>query len=83
MRQSGEVTTADDDFDAHLDVVLIGGREEREIEIVAYSDGWPQRFEVERQRIQGALGETARRIEHSARYRPACPADVGSVPRHR
>ena len=58
------MATADDDFDAHLDVVLIGGREEREIEIVDYSDAWPQRFEVERQRFRDALGETARRIEH-------------------
>ena len=53
-----------DDFDAHLDAVLIGGREEREIEIVAYSADWPLRFEAERQRVQGALGETARRIKH-------------------
>ena len=64
VRQSEEMIVADDDFDAHLDAVLIGGREEREIEIVAYSAHWPLRFEAERQRIQGALGETARRIEH-------------------
>lgn len=63
-RQSVGVAKAEDDLDAHLDVVLIGGREEREIQIVDYSEEWPRRFEAERQRIQGALGVTARRIEH-------------------
>ena len=55
---------ADADFDVVLDAVLIGGREEREVVIVDYSPAWPLRFEEERQRIGGALGGVARRIEH-------------------
>lgn len=51
-------------FDATLDTVLIGGREEREVVIVDYSPAWPRRFEEERQRIAAALGVVACRIEH-------------------
>jgi len=51
-------------LDAHLDAVLIGGRERREIVIVEYDAQWPRRFESERERIAAALGGTARRIEH-------------------
>jgi GrpB-like predicted nucleotidyltransferase (UPF0157 family) len=43
---------------------LIGGREPRPIVIAEYSDEWPRRFEAERARIIGALGDTARRVEH-------------------
>lgn len=50
--------------DADLDAVLIGGREKRSIVIVAYDRGWPARFELERERVQGALGPAAIRIEH-------------------
>ena len=50
--------------DAHLDRVLIGGRERREIVIADYDPAWPRRFEAERARIAGALGERALRIEH-------------------
>jgi GrpB-like predicted nucleotidyltransferase (UPF0157 family) len=51
-------------LDEYLDRVLIGGREERAIRVVEYSELWPRRFETERRRIEGLLGETARRVEH-------------------
>ncbi len=44
--------------------MLIGGREERDIRVVDYSELWPRRFETERRRIEASLGETARRVEH-------------------
>jgi len=50
--------------DAYLDRVLIGGRERREIVIAPYDPAWPERFEVERERIAAALGPRALRIEH-------------------
>src|SRR5215216_7271337 len=50
--------------DADLDRVLIGGRERRDIVIADYDASWPRRFEVERNRIAGALGSRALRIEH-------------------
>ncbi|HEX6459625.1 MAG TPA: GrpB family protein [Thermoleophilaceae bacterium] len=53
-----------DDPGAHLDEVLIGGRERRPIVIVDYDARWPERFELERARISGALGGTPLRIEH-------------------
>jgi GrpB-like predicted nucleotidyltransferase (UPF0157 family) len=52
------------DRDAHLESVLVGGRERREIVIVDYDPSWPVRFERERDRLQQALGELALRIEH-------------------
>lgn len=55
---------ADDHLDEYLDTVLIGGREERTIEIVDYSAEWPVRYSEERERINQALGSVARRIEH-------------------
>jgi|SRR5579871_551500 len=54
----------DDDLDEYLDAVLVGGREERTIEIVAYRSEWPGRYEAERRRIARALGSSAKRIEH-------------------
>ena len=50
--------------DTHLERVLIGGRERREIVIAGYDPAWPERFEVERARIAAVLGERALRIEH-------------------
>jgi GrpB-like predicted nucleotidyltransferase (UPF0157 family) len=50
--------------EAHLDRVLIGGRERREIVIAEYDPGWPRRFAVERERLAAALGDRALRIEH-------------------
>jgi len=57
------VTDAEE-LDRYLDTVLIGGREERDIEIVDYTPTWAARFETERRRISTALGSGARRIEH-------------------
>ena len=59
------MTDGDDDhLDAYLDAVLVGGREERTVEIVDYRHDWPVRFESERRRLTDALGTTAVRIEH-------------------
>ena len=51
-------------LDHVLDQVLVGGRERRSIVIVDYDPSWPGRFEVERDRVAGALGATALRVEH-------------------
>ena len=48
----------------HLDRVLIGGREKREIVIFDYDPTWPLRFQQERERMQRVLGPTALGIEH-------------------
>jgi GrpB-like predicted nucleotidyltransferase (UPF0157 family) len=48
----------------YLDVVLIGGREQRPVVIADYDPQWPVRFEAERAGIAAALGPTARRIAH-------------------
>jgi len=50
--------------DAYHDGVLIGGREKREIVIVAYDPDWPVRYELEREKVSRALGASAVRIEH-------------------
>jgi GrpB-like predicted nucleotidyltransferase (UPF0157 family) len=50
--------------DAHLDKVLIGGREKRELVIVDYDSSWPARYELERDRVRRALGVSALRVEH-------------------
>ncbi len=49
---------------AHLDAVLIGGREKRAVVLAEYDPKWPTYLENQRARIQNALGETATRIEH-------------------
>ncbi|WP_218952100.1 GrpB family protein [Amycolatopsis anabasis] len=46
------------------DFELIGGKEKRAIRIVEYDPGWPERFRRERERIAGALGDRALRIDH-------------------
>lgn len=43
---------------------LIGGRERRAIVIVDYDPSWPERYELERERLRAALGAIAIRIEH-------------------
>ena len=43
---------------------LIGGPEKREIILVSYSDSWPSMFRRERDKIVGALGEKAIRVDH-------------------
>jgi len=52
------------DRDSYLDRVLVGGRERRRIVIVDYDPAWPARFELERDRVERALGPVALRIEH-------------------
>jgi GrpB-like predicted nucleotidyltransferase (UPF0157 family) len=59
---SGDLSPAD--FSAHLDAVLIGGKEQRPIVIVDYDPTWPDRFAQERRRIMTALGSIARQVEH-------------------
>jgi GrpB-like predicted nucleotidyltransferase (UPF0157 family) len=46
------------------EVELIGGRERRAIELVAYDPSWPARFARERDQIAAALEDGARRIDH-------------------
>lgn len=53
-----------DDLADHLDHVLIGGPEKRDIVIVDYDPAWPGRFQRERDRIHDALGTLARSVEH-------------------
>lgn len=50
--------------EAHLDAVLIGGRERVPIRVVDYDPAWPARFESERHRIGTALGREAHALEH-------------------
>ena len=52
------------DRDAHLDRILVGGREPAAIVIVDYDAAWPRRFEIERDRIATALRERALAIHH-------------------
>ncbi|MGA3217349.1 MAG: GrpB family protein [Acidimicrobiales bacterium] len=54
-------TRLDDDY---LDTVLIGGREEREVLLVAYDPAWPNLYEEHRGRILNAVGDLARLVEH-------------------
>jgi GrpB-like predicted nucleotidyltransferase (UPF0157 family) len=44
--------------------ILIGGRERPTIVIADYDPGWPERFELHRDRVKQALGDTAKTIEH-------------------
>jgi GrpB-like predicted nucleotidyltransferase (UPF0157 family) len=54
-----------DELNAHLDRVLIGGRERVTITIADYDPVWPARFDRERARIEVALTDgVALRIEH-------------------
>ena len=46
------------------DIELIGGEEKRTIAIVAYDPSWPDRFEAERTKIDGALMGTAHKVWH-------------------
>lgn len=54
----------DEDRDAYLDSVLIGGREPSTTTLVDYDDGWPARFEVLACEVRRALGQRARSVEH-------------------
>lgn len=50
--------------DAHLEQVLVGGREPRTIVIVDYDARWPGRFVAHRDRVARALGPMATSIEN-------------------
>ncbi len=52
------------EHDDDRDGVLIGGREERVIDIVDHRSQWAERFDQEKARIEKAVGSVARRIEH-------------------
>jgi GrpB-like predicted nucleotidyltransferase (UPF0157 family) len=54
----------EEQLDAYLDSVLIGGRERRAVVIADYDAGWTRRFDAERERIEQALGGVALTIEH-------------------
>jgi hypothetical protein len=54
----------EEQLDAYLDTILIGGRERREIVIADYDPQWPGRFDAERKRIAQALGDAVLRIAH-------------------
>jgi GrpB-like predicted nucleotidyltransferase (UPF0157 family) len=55
---------SDAEFDAHLDAVLIGGREKRDIVVVPYDAAWPRRYERERERIEMAVGSELLAVHH-------------------
>ena len=54
----------DDDRNAYLDAVLIGGREPANIVVSDYDVAWPARFQALADRVKGALGDQVRRLEH-------------------
>jgi len=64
LRQERKNEVVDDDRDAYLDAVLIGGREPASIVVVDYDDAWPARFEVLAARVRRALGLRVRCLEH-------------------
>ena len=47
-----------------LEGVLIGGREQVPIVVVDPDEQWPERYRLVRERVQAALGPSARRVEH-------------------
>jgi GrpB-like predicted nucleotidyltransferase (UPF0157 family) len=53
-----------DELAARLDQVLVHGRHPTRVELVEYDERWPQRFDVERDRIVAALGERALAVHH-------------------
>lgn len=50
--------------DKSLEVGVIGGKEKPKIEIVEYSQNWPDNYEEHKNEIQKYLGEVALAIEH-------------------
>ena len=54
----------DEERAAHLDAVLIGGREPTEISVVDYDERWAVRFRGIAERLRRALGENALGVEH-------------------
>ena len=55
---------SDPAFDAELDAVLIGGREQRAIILVPHDPAWPKRYEGERVKITTAVGRSVRAVHH-------------------
>jgi GrpB-like predicted nucleotidyltransferase (UPF0157 family) len=55
---------SDEELEAYLPSVLIGGPESAPIEVVDYDPAWPERFAAERERIHTALGGRERLLEH-------------------
>ncbi len=55
---------ADEERDAYLDSVLIGGREPVTIVVRDYDPAWPDRFETLCARIADALGDHALDVQH-------------------
>src|SRR5688572_28946152 len=63
--REGVVQPGDDDgFRDHLDAILIGGRERRDIAVEPYDPAWPARYQLERDRITAALGEEMVAVHH-------------------
>jgi GrpB-like predicted nucleotidyltransferase (UPF0157 family) len=56
--------TVDEEREAYLDRVLIGGRERAEISVVDYDERWPVRFDEITERVRRALGRDALGVEH-------------------
>lgn len=54
----------DEERDAFLDSVLIGGREPARIEVVDYRNEWPARYDALEREVRRALGQRARFVEH-------------------
>jgi GrpB-like predicted nucleotidyltransferase (UPF0157 family) len=54
----------DEEREAYLDRVLIGGREPAEISVVDYDERWSMRFREIAERVRQALGEDALGVEH-------------------
>jgi GrpB-like predicted nucleotidyltransferase (UPF0157 family) len=52
------------ELNAHLDRVLVGGREPAHIVIADSQSDWPERFQYHRARIAAALETQAERVEH-------------------
>ncbi|HXZ63036.1 MAG TPA: GrpB family protein [Acidimicrobiales bacterium] len=51
-------------LDAHLDTVLVGGREARPVVLAGPDPRWPHVYEHHRRALAGLLGDRARRIDH-------------------
>jgi hemoglobin len=53
-----------DELNAHLDRVLIGGREPQRIRLVEHRAEWADRFRRERERVVAAAGDIVQSVEH-------------------
>jgi GrpB-like predicted nucleotidyltransferase (UPF0157 family) len=49
---------------AHLDRILIGGREPTRVTVVDYDEAWPESFRAMAGRVARALGDRALSVEH-------------------